>query len=454
VSRLCFLSSDPDIWINPAPVAFDWHAWPAPAIEAVEDEEEDTHVPLPLDAFPPVMEKLATSCAEVFQVDPALAVVSALTVMAAAIGKSVECTGAVNGRITPCNLFTVISAPPSYGKTVAGVVARPLIEASVEIGKHFENVERPKLRADIAVAEGTRKKILNDLKNGDLTAEEARKQLGPLEADIERCTFEASLAPCLYTGSATGPALGVALKRNDEQLLSFALEAGDVIRVTGGRFTSDNRGDYDLFLSGYTGEPYSDARISRNGLRLVAPCLCFLWAVQPMLLRELYGTAEAQERGLLARINVVPCDDDIIPLDDGIEREVPAQLTKQWSDLVRDALDLRKSGRKVMFRASTDARQIFRRFNNEAVAIRNGDGRENGAKLMRCRENAIRIALVIAATEWLAAGAVGDTPVLTAEHAARGVVIAQYFLANTLKLARASVMEAQKIRLHNLLKAA
>lgn len=455
VSRLCFLPSDPELHFNERVVPLDWRAWPEPEAVEAADETDDS-IDLPLDALPQVIRELATSCAEVYQVDVALPAVAALTILSAALGKSVVCAGATNGRVTPSNLFNLIVAPPSYGKGVAGVVARPLLDASKELADQWENEVRPELRADIAMAEVRKKAILTEIKSDTPTATgraELRAELASLEREIENNTREAGTPPMLYVGSATGAALGVALKRNNEVLLSFALEAGDAIRVAAGRFSADNKADYDLLLSGYTGEPYTETRISRESPRLDAPALSVLWAVQPTLIRELYGTQEAQERGFLARINVVCCDDDETPLDDGIFREVPAALEARWAKLIRAALDLRRSGRTITFQADAGAKEVLRQWHNQAVALRNGAGRESEAKLKRCRENAIRIALVIAAGEWLEAGGLGNAPTLTAATAARGVALADYFLNQTLNLTRGAVHERQGARLDELLKA-
>jgi hypothetical protein len=458
VSRLCFLSSDPALHINETAIPLDWRAWPEPAPEPAEPDEEaddDAPIELPLDALPQVIRELATSCSEVFQVDQALPAVAALTILSAALGKSVACAGATNGRVTPPNLFNLIVAPPSYGKGVAGVVAKPLLDASKELADKWEEETRPDLRAGIAMAEVRRKEILAEIKGGSLTAAgraEARAELAGLEREIETNTREAATPPMLYVGSATGAALGVALKRNGEALLSFALEAGDAIRVAAGRFSADQKCDYDLLLSGYTGEPFTEARISRESPRLDAPCLSVLWACQPSLVRELYGTAEAQERGLLARINVTCCDDDETPLDDGIFREVPAELEAHWENLIRAALDLRRTGRKVTFHATAEAKEVFRQWHNSAVVLRNGAGRESESKLKRCRENAIRIALCVAAAEWLETGGQGDETTLDAEAAARGVALADYFLSQTLSLTRGAAFERRQARLEELLR--
>ena len=452
ICRLCFLSSDPEVFINENAVALDWRA--LSASEETDDETDDDPIVLPLDALPQVMQSLATSCAEVYQVEPTLPAVAALTILSAAIGNTVSCAGAVNGRMTPCNLMSVIVAPSGYGKGVIGIVGKPLTDASAEIVQHFEQFIRPSLRSDVNIADTQKKQILGSFRGDKLSPSEqdsARTKLRALEIDIERWAVDLQQPPALYIGSATGAALGMALKRNGEQMLSLALEAGDAIRVAAGRFSKDAKGDYDLLLSGYTGEPYSEARITRASVRLEAPCLSVLWACQPSLCAELYGTAEAQERGLLARLNVVRCDDDVTPLDDGVIRNVPTELTDNWKNLVLDALQLRKEGRKIVFQAERAAAQVFRDFHNEAVALRNGEGRESEAKLKRCRENAIRIALVIAAAEWLLAGAHGDEPTLTAEHAARGVAFARYFLAETLKLTHCAVAQRRHARLEELL---
>jgi len=447
VSRLCFLSHDPTLHINEHAAPLDWRAWPEP-VEA--ESEDDEAVALPLEAFPLIMQQLAKACAETYMVDAALPAVAAHTIMAAALGGAVQCVGAVSGRSTPCNVFTVIAAPPSYGKGVVSVVAKPLLDANTEVRERFEAHERPQLMADCAIAEGKKKTLLSELKDGGLTPAgeaDARKKLGALEADIQRWTFEAGHCPALLTGSFTGAALGIALKRNGEKMLSFALEAADAIRVAAGRFSADNKGDYDLLLSGYTGESFNDTRVSRASLSLSAPCLSVLWSAQPSLLAELFGTAEAQERGLLARINVVRCEHDLAPLDDGIVREVPPLLVSQWDRLVRAALDLRRTGRKVTFTAEPAAAKVFRDFHNEAVELRNGEGRESEAKLMRSRESAIRIAITIAALGWLEAGAESETPILSAEDAARGVAIAQFFNSQTLLLTNTARMEQRGQRL-------
>jgi len=457
VSRLCFLSSDPLLHINEAAAPLDWRAWPAPpAPEPAEPDEaaDDAPIELPLDALPPIIQALANNYAEVFSVDRALPAISALQFLSAALGGAVECIGGSNGRITPANLYTAISAPPSYGKGSAHVVGKPFIDASAELAKRFEERDRGQLRADIRIAKGRYDKLIEELAEPTCTTarqEKIREESGKLESQMERWKFEAEQLPVYYVGSFTGAALGVALKRNGETLLSFCLESGDAIRIAAGKY-SDDKGDYDLLLSAFSGEPYAEARVSRQPVRLSAPCLSVLWLCQPALLRELYSTREAADRGVLARINIVVLDDDQAPIDDGQPREVDTRAEAAWERLILDALDLRRNEGKIVFHATAEAKEVFRAWHNQAVELRNGEERESEAKLMRSRENAIRLATVLAAADWLTNGDTDNTPPLTAEHAARGVALADFFLAQTLALTKGAAFERRQARLEELLK--
>jgi hypothetical protein len=116
---------------------------------------------------------------------------------------------------------------------------------------------------------------------------EAKQRLAEYERIIEHGTQLAERNPALYTGNFTGAGLAIALTRNAETLFSFAPEAGDAIRIAAGLFRSDGRGDYDLLLSGYSGEPLAESRASRDGAHLRNPCLTTLWTCQPTLLHEL-----------------------------------------------------------------------------------------------------------------------------------------------------------------------
>ena len=63
---------------------------------------------------------------------------------------------------------------------------------------------------------------------------------------------------------------------------------------------------------------------------------------------------------------------------------------REWDVLVRRAVAIRESSREVP--CSSEAREIFRSFHNEAVRLRNEQFRSIEGELGRWRENAIRVA--------------------------------------------------------------
>jgi hypothetical protein len=132
---------------------------------AIEAEEQ---IDFPLTVLPPLMQQLATSCSEVYRTGVELPAVAALTVLAAAIGKQVISTGAVNGRETPANLYTVISAPSGFGKAVANIIARPMTDANAELIERYQQEERPMHRADVAEARELHKKTLRRVEGRQL----------------------------------------------------------------------------------------------------------------------------------------------------------------------------------------------------------------------------------------------------------------------------------------------
>ena len=94
--------------------------------------------PFPLDALSPVMQAIAKSVAEVYQIPTAMPGMSALAVGAGAGGKTYKLTGAVNGQSSYANLYVIASAGRGEGKgSVAAVIAGPLIKASIDLGRDF-----------------------------------------------------------------------------------------------------------------------------------------------------------------------------------------------------------------------------------------------------------------------------------------------------------------------------
>lgn len=352
--------------------------------------------PFPIDAFPPVMRCVAESLAEVHKIDVALPAMSALATLSGSIGKSVTVSGVVNGRTTHCNLYVVAGAPKSYGKGAASEAVKPIIEASAERLDHFQKYERADLQTDRELLEEIKKKQLSDCKNEMKSVGSCNKEaLKKTNQELEQITWllECKARPGYHIGSVTGAALEEHLVRNDETAFSFSPEAGDTIRIALGKFSKDGSADIDLFLMGFSVETYSSGRAGR-GFKTLMPCISTLWMCQPSLLRELYSSKEAHERGFTARCLSFICEHDEIPYNDGIVREVDQRAVNDWNRLVLDTLEGRKNLRNLPTDAA--ARTAFQQWDNESISLRNGLLRDIEGEAGRWLEHSIRIAGVLA----------------------------------------------------------
>ncbi|MFZ4776221.1 MAG: DUF3987 domain-containing protein, partial [Terrimicrobiaceae bacterium] len=375
-------------------------------VEAVQQREAET-VPtpdpglFPVDCLSPVMQAVVKTVSDTFQIPAELPGMACLATWAGTIGKLAVVRGAVNGRDTHCNLYVFVGAPKSFGKGSAGVVVKPFLELSQKYGETFRDRDLPELRARLRVAEKETSYLSDAIAKGKmglgklLTEAErgqARDDLARAERDADELKRLSGGLPSYYTGSATGAALAQALQRNKEVTFSYSPEAGDMIRVAMGRYASDERGDFDLLLSGHTVEPFKESRISRGDVDLV-PCITALWFCQLTLLRELMSNEEAFERGLTARALIFDCGwEGPIPHDDGTVRELHATAMEDWRTALAEMVRRREKTDPFALPCDHDAREVFRVFHNEAVDYRNGAFRDFEAELGRWRENAIRIA--------------------------------------------------------------
>jgi Protein of unknown function (DUF3987)/DnaB-like helicase N terminal domain len=403
----------------------------------------------PLDALNPTMKQIAEETAETYQVDVAVPAMGALATFAACPGKRVTLTGAASGRVTHANLYAVIGAPKSYGKNGAGTVLAPFSDASRELTDHFWKVERPRLRAERKIKEAKEKRLLAEISTeGD--TEERRKELEAIEARLAEIADLDARLPTRTVGNATTAALYEILRRNDETIFSYALEAGDLIRIILGKFNKGDAADFDLYLSGYTVEVARQSRISRDDSGDLVPCISVLWFCQPFLLRELYANEEALERELTARVLPFIVERDIIPEEDDKERSVNTVTEGAWENLVQNALALRTHSYQI--ECSSEARQVLRDFHNEAVALRNGKYRDIEGELGRWRENAARIAAGQFTADALTKGRMRpfEKLILSGEQAERGVRIARWSHLHSIAMLNRGMTERQWQRVETL----
>lgn len=379
-------SDDPskDITINTLFKTAREHDWPGAGAAAAfaediilpdEDEPLETLSPFPIDVFNPEWARLAQQVADIAMMPVQLPAMVMLSTVSGAIGKLMEVVGGSNHGPCRGNLYVIGTAPSSTGKDVAARLADPVHEY-----------------------------------------EECLRNTAAFQCD-EECE-----PPTLVISNSTGEALMVKLAEGDETLFSFSAEAGDLVRIAAGAYRKQG-GDYSVLNAAWSGSFVRVTRINRGDTRLQKPCLSLFWAIQPDFFGELARDGEAIHSGFLPRCL---CFDSeaTYALDDGVRREVDSDLLNKWSLFIRTTLQHRiDAAEPKQLNCTHEATEAFLIFHNKMQERRQAEPAE--AELLgKARENAIRVALVLAVMD--------DADQIDRTCAERAVRLIQWCLESTI----------------------
>jgi hypothetical protein len=407
----------------------------------------------PIDALSPAMRQMVASVAEVHRVPVELPAMCAVAIVSGALGNAYTLTGAVDGKECHGNLYVIPAAPKSSGKgSVANALVRPLLDASADLAAAFTRGQLPGLKTDKAILEKRVNILVNELATGKTGKGNDRKRMGEVEKEETKRELEEAhqrleaIAPLLeamptyWVGNATSEAMAAQFARNNPGLFCYSAEGGEIVRVMLGKYTKGEAADLDLYLSGYSVEPWRSDRIGR-GVCQITPCLSMLLLVQPSILLELMGNEEAFERGMTARTLFFIAQTEPVE-DDGTSRSVDETTEAAWCQLVREILTRREAlaGNPRRIICSPEAREVFRQFHNESVKLRRGKFRDIEAELGRWRENAIRLGIVQCVAD------PGEALTLTGEQAARAVKIMRWCARSALKIINVARIQRREAR--------
>jgi hypothetical protein len=381
----------------------------------------------PLDAFPPVLRDYASSLASVRKIPVELPLLCCLGTISGAMGKGWELHGAVNGQKNRGNIFLILGLPPGTGKGIANLIIKPILEYERYLTEQWNTAERPRLEAERHLADFELKRV-NPGKNKPFDKQsliDATRALSEAEARLRH-------SPALIGGNATTSGLARELTRvTSETLFICSAEGGEIVRVMLGSYRQDG-GDFELWLNGYSGEGYKQTRGSQTSgaldiVSLKDICLSCLLMVQPSVMAEVLASKEARERGLVTRI--LPVRIDVPPvLDDGIPLQLQEGVEEEWQDLGRWIL-IRRFGKEAPYRidCSEEARNLFTKHHNEAQSWIMSELADCRVDLSRWRENALRIATVLAVAEN------PEVTIITEDVAARAIRIHRWIALGALQ---------------------
>jgi hypothetical protein len=117
-------------------------------------------------------------------------------------------------------------------------------------------------------------------------------------AELDACVIPPE--PRLLADDTTMEKLAMLLAEHNGTMAVVAPE-GSLFKITAGLYTRRGEPNFELLLRGWSGEPYTVDRITRDSVLLPRVRLSIVMAVQPSLLGAIMEHQEYRGRGLLAR---------------------------------------------------------------------------------------------------------------------------------------------------------
>ena len=230
------------------------------------------------------------------QTPPALAVMSALSVLATVLQRRFVVAPFGDSYTEPLSIWTLSASPSGTRKSaVLGAMQGPLV--------HWEKLLRDRMRGEIARVNATRavaKKRIERLQQDAAKAKEASERAA-LTAEVEREETEMPdelRAPRLFTGDTTAERLQALLVEHGERMAVLSDEAG-IFQIMSGIY-SGGSANLDVFLQGHAGTPMRVDRAGRSA-HIDQPALSFGLLLQPGVMADVASSRRFRDTGLLAR---------------------------------------------------------------------------------------------------------------------------------------------------------
>ena len=266
-------------------------SWPDPILPGTLRTPQ-----IPPEVLPSWLADMARAVSESTQTPPALAVMSALAVLATVLHRRFEVAPFGDSYTEPLALWTLSASPSGTRKSaVLNAMLGPLV--------HWEKLLRDRMRSDIAKANATRavakKRIERLLQDAAKAKEPSEREAIRAEVEREETEMPEEIrAPRLFTGDTTAERLQAMLVEHGERMAVHSDEAGIFLIMAG--IYNGGAANIDVFLQGHAGTPMRVDRAGRSA-HVDKPALSFGLMLQPDVMAEVAGSSRFRGSGLLAR---------------------------------------------------------------------------------------------------------------------------------------------------------
>ena len=252
----------------------------------------------PLDIFPgPVAEYCKELCRSLC-VDGGMVGPLALSMLSTVFQRRfrIKPKGSDDDWSESLNLFVIVSAPPSAGKSP---VFRAIRDPLISWERERREEEAPLIEAERA------ERRMQEQRRSEC---ERRSAKGGKEAELdhqEALAIAEQLAAkpeptetILFVGDVTEEALFEIMRRQGGAI-TVASDEGGMLMNLNGRYKG--MPDLDIYLKGYSGGDVDSHRTGRGSAKLYDARLSIMLCCQPSVLEEFLGNKEFSQRGLTAR---------------------------------------------------------------------------------------------------------------------------------------------------------
>lgn len=307
------------------------HAAPeAPAWEPLEPVRKAGAVPpFPLEALPAPLRRWADAVAVSLACPPDLPAVLALGAASACVAARYAVRAKADW-LEPVNLYLLLGLPSGERKSAAFTPA-------VRVLREWERERHKAGLAALEESKSKRRELERRLKKAEREAADGGSDEARAAAVRELAAHRLAEPPRLVTEDFTPEALGVAMSKHAGRMALFSDEAAP-LEVLAGRYT-DGKPVVELFNKAWTGSPYFCDRVGREPLRVEAPTLTTVLAVQPSCVEALADSDAFKSKGVIARfLFALPVSDVGHRRHDGAP--VPVAVQASYDDALRALLAL------------------------------------------------------------------------------------------------------------------
>ena len=356
----------------------------------------------PMDAFPSVVQDMATELSRFKSLGLPALCMSALAVLSGVLGNSLKTKGADSDEATPVNLIVLICAATMAGKGGIRHLVESFFECQLNWLLHLDTTKTAK-RLELDLMKRAYRSLLKAIESavGDPASQAALIEAATA-SNAKRYELQAYLesSPSYIVHRTTGAKLRQLLAQTDGRCFMLSLDgAENLLRAFNGADTLLR----DLILSGFSNERFGDDTATRGDFRGI-PCVSGLYAIQPIRLRQLLFSKGAAPLGLTNRITII----DAAALEDGpkpSKGKVDQGTRDHWAKVVTRIFRASVwEGRKVEALWDGASSAVFDRFENEMddIIADLPDGMR--LDVGRCREFALRIGGILWGTYKWGAG--------------------------------------------------